>query len=151
MDQYRAIMLCYFDHQYYAIDKGGIFACFDLYLSDLDLDLCDLDLYHILSLTYQYQIMKQPSQNLSLCLNCGPKLKIHYFVTFDLENVPSDLKINRLRPLPIPYQGTKYQPPGSNHVRKKWATDTQTHRHIDTQTHRHTYRQSQSFYSCPLR
>ena len=74
---------------------------------------------------------------ISICVyrpDIWTKIKNSLFVTFDLENARSDLKINRLRPWPISYQGTKYRTPGSNHVRKIWETHTHTHK----QTHRQT-------------
>ena len=68
----------------------------------------------------------------------GGNVKTYILMTFDLENAPIDLKINRLRPWSIPYHALM-----SFHVDKQWATDTQTDRK--------TYRRNQTFYSCPLR
>ena len=80
------------------ITEYANFAYFDLELCDLDLDPRSCDINHLLSPSMAYYIKKEQIRYLSIYLSCGRKRQNLYFHDLDLENVPIDPKINRLRP-----------------------------------------------------
>ena len=79
------------------ITEYANFAYFDLELHDLDLNPRSHGFNHILSPSMFYYIKKERTQYLSIYLSCGRKSQKLYFHDLDLENVPIDPKINRLR------------------------------------------------------
>ena len=108
------------------ITEYANFAYFDLELHDLDLDPRSHGINHKLSPSMACYIKKERIQYLSVYLSCMLKCVNLHFDDLDLENVPIDPIINRLRLCPMSYYGTYYHLPKSNHARKKWETDRHT-------------------------
>ena len=53
-------------------------------------------------------------------------------MTFDLKNAPIDPKIDSAPLQPLPYLGTKYEPPSLFYGRDMRETDTHRQTHTDT-------------------